>query len=106
MVPLGDVADIRIETAAGAGQSRERSSVAASSSTPWTGCYRPCAMRRPAVALRYGSARRLPGRVGRSVFEHFLREARLMFVVPLALGLILFLLWLAFGALGPALLIF
>jgi cobalt-zinc-cadmium resistance protein CzcA len=40
-------------------------------------------------------------------FEHFAAaRSRLLVVVPLALGLILFLLWLAFQALRPALLIF
>jgi cobalt-zinc-cadmium resistance protein CzcA len=40
-------------------------------------------------------------------FEHYLEaRARLLVVVPLALGLILFLLWLAFGSVRAALLIF
>jgi heavy metal efflux system protein len=40
-------------------------------------------------------------------FQHYVSaRARLMIVVPLALALILFLLWLAFGRMRPALLVF
>ena len=99
VVPLGDVADIRIE--AGPVQvNRERLSVAALSSSTFVDviCYRPCAMPRPRLAqpmrLHPGYHIEWGGQ-----FEHFLEaKARLMLVVPLALGLILFLLWLAFGA--------
>ena len=107
VVPLGDVADIRIETG-------------------------PVQVNRERLSRRYvvefnvrgrdllSTVRDAQAQVGTAVrlhpgyhiewggqFEHFLEaKARLMLVVPLALGLILFLLWLAFGAFGPALLIF
>jgi len=107
IVPLGDVADIRIETG-------------------------PVVVNRESLSRRLLVEFNVRGRdlistvqgaqdaVGKGVglrtgyhiewggqFEHFTEaRARLLLVVPLSLGLILFLLWLAFRAIGPALLIF